>query len=358
MNPENRALWVTSRRGTFRVGPAPYTPPGPGEIVVEARVVALNPVDAVPGLARRFVYPWLRYPTVLGTDVAGVVVEVGAAAGPGVQRFRPGDRVAGLATGQERFSNAAARGAFQRFVVLAADLTTPVPDDVRLIDAAVLPLALTTAAAGLFEPDQLGLTLPGAQVVERPETVLVWGASTSVGNNAVQLAANAGYRVVATASPRNADLVRGLGAAEVFDYRERSVVADLVCSLRGHTLAGIVAIGQGSLARAIRIAARTDGSRRVASASPTPVTAVRKRLARPAGVRVSAIWGGTPAQDAIGPALYEGFLPAALADGRYRASPTAEVVGHDLADVPEALDRLRRGVSARKLVVVLGPEGS
>ncbi|MGI3783267.1 MAG: zinc-binding alcohol dehydrogenase family protein, partial [Janthinobacterium lividum] len=335
-----------------RVGPAAEPTPGPGEIVVEASAVALNPVDAVPALARRFVYPWLRYPTVLGTDVAGTVVAVG----PGVERFGVGDRVTGLATGQEKFRNDPAHGAFQQRVVLAADLTTPVPDDLDLSAAAVLPLALTTAAAGLFEPDQLGLTLPGAdpaQLVDQHATVLVWGASTSVGINAVQLAVNAGYRVVATASPRNFDLVRGLGAAEVFDYRQRLVVADVVGSMRGHTLAGTVAIGAGSLTPAIRIARRTEGTRRVASAYPSPVTAVRKQLARPYGVRVSAIWGGVPARTAVGPAVFREFLPAALADGRYRASPPAEVVGHGLDAIPAGLARLRQGVSARKLVVSL-----
>jgi len=348
-SPGNSALWVGSRRGTFRVGPAPSPEPGPGEIVVQTRAVALNPVDAVPGVARRFVYPWLRYPTVLGTDVAGDVVAVGA----DVTRFAVGDRVVGLATGQEKFRNDPAHGAFQRLVVLAADLTTPVPDRVTSTDAAVLPLAVTTAAAGLFEPDQLGLALPGGPVVDRGATVLVWGGSTSVGNNAVQLAVQAGYRVVATASPRNFALVRGLGAAEVFDYREGSVAADVIGALRGHTLAGTLAIGQGSLTQAIRIARRTDGTRRVASAYPSPVTAVRKRVARLAGVRVSAIWGGVPARTPVGPAVFRDLLPDALADGRFQPSPRAEVVGHDLDAIPAGLTRLRAGVSARKLVVSL-----
>jgi NADPH:quinone reductase-like Zn-dependent oxidoreductase len=350
MTTTNEALWLESRRGTFRVGPAPTPRPGPGQLVVRALAVALNPVDAVPGLARRFVYPWLRYPTVLGTDVAGEVVAVGT----GVDRFRVGDRVVGFATGQEKHVNDPAQGAFQRLVVLAADLCAPVPDGVTPADASVLPLALMTAAAGLFEPDQLGLALPVADAVDQHATVLVWGGSTSVGNNAVQLAVNAGYRVVATASPRNFELLRGLGAAEVLDYRETSTAAELVRSLRGHTLAGTVAIGQGSLTRALFVARRSEGTRRVASAYPSPVTAVRTRVARLSGVRVSAIWGGVPARTDVGPAVLRDFLPTALADGRYRTSPAAEVVGDELGAIPAGLLRLRGGVSARKLVVRLG----
>lgn len=358
MTSANTALWLTSRRGTFRVGPAPHPTPGPGEVVVEAHAVALNPVDAVPAVARAFVYPWLRHPAVLGTDVAGVVVSVGPAEPSGPRHLEVGDRVVGFASGQERFRNDPAYGAFQRFVVLAGDLTARVPDDVRLVDAAVLPLGLSTAGAGLFEADQLGLALPGDTVVDRGATVLVWGASTSVGNNAVQLATAAGYRVVATAGPQSFARVRGLGAAEVVDYGDETAVDALVGALAGHTLAGTVAIGRGSLTAALRLARRTEGTRRVASAYPGPVTAVRRLAARSYGVRVSAIWGGTPAVSPVGPALFRDFLPAALADGRLRPAPAAEVVGHELEAVPAALLRLRRGVRGRKLVVALGDEAA
>ncbi|NAZ76570.1 alcohol dehydrogenase catalytic domain-containing protein [Kineococcus sp. T13] len=343
-------MWLDSPRAGFRVGPAPRPRPGPGEVVVRVRAVAVNPVDAVPAFVRRrFVYPWLHHPAVLGTDVAGEVVETG----DGVSRLAAGDRVAGFATGQERFRDSAAHGAFQRFAVLDADLTTPLPDAVALTDAAVLPLAVATAAAGLFQPDQLGLALPTAAAPERGATVLVWGASTSVGANAVQLARGAGYRVLATASPHNHELVRSLGAAEAFDYRDPDVVRDLARALRGHHLAGTLAIGAGSLGRAVRLARRTAGTGRVASAYPNPLTAARRVLVRPLGVRVSAIWGGTPAQNSVGPAVFSRYLPAALADGSYRPAPRAEVVGDGLAAVPQALERLRAGVSARKLVVTL-----
>ena len=336
MTVENEALWLDSPRAALRVGPAPRPRPGPGEVVVRVGAVALNPVDAVSGFARhRFVYPWLSYPTVLGTDVAGEVVAVDE----GVTSLAVGDRVVGFATGQERFRNSAAHGAFQRFTTLAAEVTTPIPPDVEVTDAVALPLGVSTAAAGLFQPDQLGLALPTAGAGERGETVLVWGASSSVGSNAVQLARGAGYRVVATASPHNHELVRSLGAADVFDYRDRAVVQDLLRSLQGHVLAGTVAIGAGSLSRAIAIARRAHGTGRVASAYPTPLTAARRLIVRPLGVHVSAIWGGTPAQNSVGPAVFTHYLPAALADGRYRSAPPVEVIGDGLAVVPVGLER-------------------
>ena len=122
------------------------------------------------------------------------------------------------------------------------------------------------------------------------------GRSTSVGSNAIQLARNAGYRVVATASPHNFDHVPSLGAAVAVDY---------------HSLTAVDEIGD----------------------------------------RVGT---STLAKDKqVGPAIYTGFLPAALAAGAYRAAPDASIVGDGLARIPAALQRLRGGISATKLVVTV-----
>lgn len=201
------------------MGPAPCTRPGADEIVVRAHAVAVNPVDGLPGWAYRVILPWLTFPAVVGSDVAGEVVEVGA----NVTRLRPGDRVVGHAFGVERSQNRAAEGAFQHYVVLMQHMVTPIPDDMAFERAAVLPLTLSTAATGMFQRDHLGLRMPSVDAAGRDETVLVWGGSTSVGSNAIQLARCAGYRVVTTASPRNFDYVRSLGAAAAVDYHAASL---------------------------------------------------------------------------------------------------------------------------------------
>lgn len=105
----NQALWLRSRRGRWAVGAAPVPSAGAGEIVVRVRAVAVNPVDAVPSVARLIIAPWLRYPTVLGSDVAGDVVEVGA----DVTRFAVGDRVLGHALSFEKRHNRPAEGGFR-----------------------------------------------------------------------------------------------------------------------------------------------------------------------------------------------------------------------------------------------------
>jgi NADPH:quinone reductase-like Zn-dependent oxidoreductase len=349
MTDQNVALWLPKRGGRFEVRPAPYTPPAANEVVVRVRAIAVNPVDGLPGFLYRVILPWLTFPAVVGSDVAGEVVEVG----PGVTRLQPGDRVLGHAFGIEKSQNRPAEGAFQHYAVLMQHMVSSIPDSLPFVEAAVLPLALSTAATGMFQQDHLGLPMPSADPGQRSETVLVWGGSTSVGSNAIQLARNAGYRVVATASPRNFDYVRSLGAAEAVDYRSPAAVDEILDRIGDSPLAGTLAIGSGSLAPAVAIAARTTGSKRVASAQPGPVTRIRSRRARRLGVRVTAIWGGTLKDNEVGPAIYVDFLPTALAAGAYRAAPDATVVGDGLARIPDALQRLRAGVSAQKLVVTV-----
>lgn len=82
----------------------------------------------------------------------------------------------------------------------------------------------------------------------------------------------------------------------------------------------------------------------------TQLSAMTKRIS------TKFIQGASLANDEIGPAIYETFLPAALAEDRYRAAPEPRVVGHGLKSIQAALDAQRAGVSAQKLVVTLGDE--
>jgi NADPH:quinone reductase-like Zn-dependent oxidoreductase len=309
----------------------------------------VNPIDMMNGIARRIVLPWLRYPAVIGSDVAGEVIAVGSA----VTRFRLGDRVVGYAVGAEKSSNRVAEGGFQTHPTLRDHMTVSIPDGTGYSTACVLPLACTTAAAGLFEIDQLGLDFRTSAVNESVQTILIWGGSTSVGLNAIQLARAAGYSVVATSSPENFPLLRSVGASECFDYNDPNVVDRLVSLLAGKYLAGAIAIGAGSLSQVIRIAALVPGRKRVASAYPTPATSLRRHLARFRGVQVSAIWGGSPKDSPVGPLLWSKILADGLSNGSFHAKPDPVVVGHGLASIRDALVQLRRGVSAQKLVVTV-----
>ncbi len=373
--PTNTAAWIGGKYAQLQVGPAPYTSPGEDQIVVRNHAVAINPLDWIIQVAGPVAYRWLTYPTVIGSDIAGEVVEVGKA----VTRFRVGDRVLGHAVGTDKDSNRAAEGAFQEYTVVLERLASPIPDTLSYASACVLPLTLSTAACGLFQADHLALRHPSANAARTGRTVLIWGGSTSVGSNAIQLAVAAGYDVITTASPRNFTHVTSLGASQVFDYHSPTVVADIIAAFQGKTLAGALAIGTGS-AEACADVVRGCTGRKFVSIASTPVSfaglaaehrgrfALPQLLAqlvsanvslqlrtRPRGIGTKFIFGTSLKANEVSTAIYRDFLPAALAQGRYLAAPEPSVVGHGLSDVQHALDIQRKGVSAQKIVVSLVP---
>jgi NADPH:quinone reductase-like Zn-dependent oxidoreductase len=372
--PTNTAAWINAKGAKLEVGPAPYTAPGDDQIVIRNYAAAINPLDWIIQVAGTVAYRWLKYPTVLGSDVAGEVVEVGKA----VTRFRVGDRVLGHAVGSDKDSNSAAEGGFQLYTVVLERMAAPIPDTMAFEDAAVLPLGVSTAASGLFQKDQLGLRHPAPNAGPTGETLLVWGGSTSVGSNAIQLAAAAGYEVITTASPRNFEYVKSLGASQVFDYHSPSVVPDIITAFEGRTLAGAIAFGTTSAASCVRIVGGCEkGNKFVSIGSPavsfeslagddrsrfefprlarrlvTSSVALQVR-ARHRGIRSKYIWGTSLKANEVSAAIYRDFLPAALAEGRYVAAPKPSVVGHGVGDLQQAMDIQLKGVSAAKVVVTL-----
>ena len=112
-------------------------------------------------------------------------------------------------------------GGFQLYTSLNALVVSKIPDSLSYNAAAVLPLAISTAAACLFKKEALALPLPKTSDANPPasgKSVLVWGGSSSVGATAIQLAAGAGHKVVSVASARNIENVKALGADAVFDF--------------------------------------------------------------------------------------------------------------------------------------------
>ena len=75
---KNRAAWLPGKFQRLKVSEAPYTPPREHEVVVRNHAVAINPVDWFKQAFGDFMFQWLKYPCVLGSDLAGVVVEIGA----------------------------------------------------------------------------------------------------------------------------------------------------------------------------------------------------------------------------------------------------------------------------------------
>ena len=364
--PTNTAAWILAKQAKLEVRPASYTSPRDNEIVVKNHAVAINPLEWIIQIAGNLLYTWLKYPFVLGSDLAGEVVEVGKA----VTRFKVGDRVLGHAVGTDKTHNSSAEGSFQNYTVVLAHMAAPIPDSLSYEEATVLPLALSTAACGLFQKDQLALQYPSATPKSTGETLLVWGGSTSVGSNAIQLAVAAGYEVITTASPRNFDYVEKLGASQVFDYNSPTVVKDLIEAFKGKTIAGAIAIGKGSAGACLDIVHKSLGHKFVSMAStpisfekhpPLPqvmlqfasfgVSLILKSRLR--GIGMKFINGVSLMDNEVSKIIYEDFLPQALTDNRYMAAPEPYVIGKGLECVQAGFDAQMKGVSARKVVISL-----
>ncbi|MET7534977.1 NADP-dependent oxidoreductase [Streptomyces sp. NPDC005507] len=169
---------------------------GPDSVLVKVRAAAVNPVD---WKAREgYLDPVLDavFPVIPGWDVSGVVIRPGAA----VTEFVTGDEVIGYV--REDFLS---RGTFAEYVAAPVRTLARKPRNLTYEEAAGLPLAGLTAYQ----------VLTGALAVQEGGVVLVHAAAGGVGSIAVQLGRHLGARVIGTASERNHDFLRELGAEPV-----------------------------------------------------------------------------------------------------------------------------------------------
>ncbi len=232
--------------------------PGDGEIRIDVRAAGVNPLDykTRAGALKRI--QRYRMPVVLGNECSGVV----SALGRGVTRFAVGDSVM-VRLAKDRI------GSFAEQVVTDASLAAPKPRAATFAQAAALPLAALTAWQALTE---------GA-ALRAGERVLVHAGAGGVGSFAVQLAKHLGARVAATASARNLERVRSLGADEAIDYTRD----DFSRALRGYDVV-FDTVGGDVQRRSFRVMAR--GGRLVSIAGLPDAAALR---ARGAGALAAAV---------------------------------------------------------------------
>ncbi len=202
----------------------PKPQPAAGEVLVKVHATTLNAADRLAlsgkplivrlsmGGLRRSKYP------ILGADVAGVVEAVG----PGVTAFRSGDAVFGDLA-EDGF------GGLAEYVSAPESVWALKPAGISFAQAAAAPMAAGTALQGLRDKGQL----------RAGQRVLIHGASGGVGTFAVQIAKVLGAQVTAVCSPRNIDLVRGLGADHIIDYTREDFAQngqryDLILAANGH----------------------------------------------------------------------------------------------------------------------------
>lgn len=345
--PTNRAFWQDNINvpSIIREAPIPSNLED-GDILIKAGAWGMNPVDAYLQVVA---LPFLTYPLIPGEDVAGTVEAIGP--GPASQKFKAGDRVVGYALGTSSRGNAG-RGAFQEHVVLDVNLTAKIPDSISFAEAAVFPLCMATAGYALFGGDYLALPYPQIGGASRTgKSVVIWGGASGVGSNAIQLAKAAGFDVVTTCSTHNFEYVLGLGADKVFDYKSATVVDDVVAEIDKGVCVGVFqAAGPfDAVVPCCQVSYRSKQKLFVACANVVPEGAA------PEGVEAKFVL-----ETGDGQAMYYDttrvifgeFLPQALERGEYKVAPKPEVVPtKGLEGIQGALDTVRKGVSAKKIVV-------
>lgn len=206
----------------LRLGEIEPPQPGPGEVRVQVKAVALNHLDV--WVRKGTASPKLPLPHILGCDVAGIVESVG----PGVEGCKPGDPVVlnpGVSCGRCEKCLAGADnlcpryqiigehrwGGYAEFIVVPEVNVVPKPAHLSWEEAASVPLTFLTAWQMVV--DKLRVQ-PG-------EDVLVMAAGSGVSVAAIQIAKLYGARVIATSSsPQKLRAARQLGADETVDYTE------------------------------------------------------------------------------------------------------------------------------------------
>jgi NADPH:quinone reductase-like Zn-dependent oxidoreductase len=190
--------------------------PKDNEVLIEARAAAVNPLDGgllkgLPFIARLLFGLQKPKDTRLGVDAAGRVEAVGR----NVTQFKTGDEVFGACISDPQASAVKVwvpQGAFAEYVCAPESTLAVKPDNVTFEQAASVPVAAFTALQGLR--DKGG--------IQRGQKVLVNGAAGGVGTFAVQIAKSFGAEVTGVCSTRNVDMVRSIGADQVFDYNQEN----------------------------------------------------------------------------------------------------------------------------------------
>jgi NADPH2:quinone reductase len=215
-----KAFALASAEGPGRLMDIPKPEIGTAEALVAVKAASVNGIDAYQATGALAGAMEHVFPTVLGRDFAGTVEAVG----PEFEGFAVGDEVFGFVPARPPLE----RGTFGEYLVAGpGTVLARKPAGLGFNEAAALPLAGAAA-----------LDLLDAIAAKRGDVVLIVGATGGVGSLAVQLAAQCGLIVIATAQAEEDEFVRGLGAAETVDYSAGSV-ADAV---RSHYADGIAAL--------------------------------------------------------------------------------------------------------------------
>ncbi len=192
-----KAALLTGHGGPemLRLGEVPDPVAGPGEVVVDVHAASVNAADYKVRLGSGSSN--LKFPYILGRDFSGVV----GALGPGVTDFKIGDAVFGV-------TDQGIEGCYAEKLAIKAAIIAKKPERLGHAEAAALGLTSLTALWAVEDTAKL----------KAGETILIQGGAGGVAGFAIQLSKHLGATVLTTASSRNHDYVKSLGAARAIDY--------------------------------------------------------------------------------------------------------------------------------------------
>lgn len=233
------------------------------EFIIKTKAVAINPTDW-----KHVEFGMAPEGSVLGCDVAGDVVAVGNE----VKDVKIGDSLFTMVSG----GNAGwpENGAFAEYVVVRDGQYIMPTHDHKLKFAggdhvpigpfdtyegcATAGISLYTVGPGFQYFVEHSVFTPNAKL--KQEYFLVWGGSSSLGQIAIQMAKHAGYKVVATCSPKNKEECKKLGAEETFDYRDEHVIAKIKAYTQDRVTGAYDTITEGDTTELCHDAMATDKS--------------------------------------------------------------------------------------------------
>jgi len=224
------------------------------DVLIRIHAASINPLDTKTKSGEfKLILPY-RLPLILGNDMAGTVVRVGAR----VRNFKPGDEVYARPD-DDRI------GTFAEFIAVKESSLARKPANLSMVEAASVPLAALTAWQVLVETAKL----------KKGQKVLIHAGSGGVGTIAIQLAKHLGAFVATTTSTANIGWVKALGADVVIDYKQQ----DFATVLRGYDVV-LNSLGTNELNKSLQVL-KPGGHLISISGPPTPTFAVARGLAWP-----------------------------------------------------------------------------
>ena len=237
-----------------RIGEMPEPEVRDDDVLIQIHAASVNALDTkIKSGEFKLILPY-RLPLILGNDVAGTVVRVGAR----VRSFKPGDEVYARPD-DDRI------GTFAEFIAVKESSLALKPRNLSMLEAASLPLVALTAWQTLVETAKL----------KKGQKVLIPAGSGGVGTIAIQLAKHLGAFVATTTSTANIDWVKALGADVVIDYKQQ----DFATVLRDYDVV-LNSLGNDELKKSLQIL-KPGGHLISISGPPTPAFAAARGLAWP-----------------------------------------------------------------------------